>query len=133
MTKAIVTSFGSEPSVFELVSSVLNISIEHAVLKTLVYSQQALREYETKMSKKASKGLRVPRTSSVVLAVDKEGVFKLKFKFYRYSRSSGDKLSVTCKTNNRTSRMDLDTNLYSEAVKSAISAEFDDVYLAEAK
>lgn len=117
--------------VFELISSVLNIPVEEAVLKTFIYNEQAIKALQKKLAIKKSKGLQIPRSSSVKIAITEKSPFKLKFKFYRQDGWNG--CYSSCRVDKRIDSMSLTPAVYAECLKEAFSKEFEDVYLKEAK
>ena len=124
-------NFRCESEVFELVSSILNISIEAAVLKVFLYNEQAIKVLEKKFVLKKSRGLPLPKQTSVKINIVDNKPFKLKFKFYRLDDWNG--CYSSCRSDKRIDRMSLSPAVYSECLKEALSKEFEDVYLKEAK
>ena len=123
--------FRCEPEVFELISSVLNISIEAAVLKVFIYNEQAIKVLENKFAKKRSKGSPLPRQTSVKINITEDKPFKLKFKFYRQDNWKG--CYSSCRSDKRMDKMSISPAIYSECLKEALSKEFEDIYLKEAE
>jgi hypothetical protein len=124
-------NFKCDYEVFELISSVLNISVEEAVLKSFLYNEQAIKSLEKKLATKKSRGLAIPRSTSIKLSIMEGKSFKLKFKFYRQDGWNG--CYSSCRVDKRIESMYLTPAVYSECLKEALSKEFEDVYLKEAK
>jgi hypothetical protein len=122
-----ITDFRAEAQVVELIAAVLDISHEHAMLKVLMYAEQAHKMYAEKMLKKIKKGLRTPIRSKVKIPLSDK--FSIKFRYYTYQNNS---LHVSCAIDNKFQVIDLrNEKLYQAAVKEALAIEFDEVYLRE--